>query len=199
MTQVRPQPRAVIVHGYGAGPEEHWFGWLAAQFGAIGVNATVPALPDPTAPHPSAWAAAVDAAVGRPDEQTTLVGHSLGSIVVLRHLAGLDGDWRLGHLALVAGFADPLPDLPELDEFVTSCDLDRVRRHADHITVMRSDNDSIVPAGHTDALADRLGTRPVVAPGRGHFLASEGASSLPELWQQIERFRLSRTSPGPRL
>ena len=102
-----PEPevrRVVVVHGYDAAPDQHWFPWLRERLAAEGVRTEVVELPEPSFPEAGAWLAAVARAVGEPDPHTHLVGHSLGCITLLRHLAGLPQPWTLGGLVLVAGF-----------------------------------------------------------------------------------------------
>lgn len=173
--------RAWIIHGYGATPEDHWFGWLTERLEAAGVPTAVPALPDTLAPEPAQWEETVRAEVGVPDEGSVIIAHSLGCLTVLRYLRSLPGPWRVGDLVLVAGFVDRLPDLPGLDPYIgDGCDVADLGEHIDRLTVLRSDADAYVPPGHTDRLAGLLGTEAQVVPGAGHFLASEGVTSLPE-------------------
>ncbi|MFD7067888.1 RBBP9/YdeN family alpha/beta hydrolase [Streptomyces sp. NPDC059913] len=181
MTHTSTERRASIIHGYGATPEDHWFGRLAGQFEADGIRTAVPALPDSGAPDPDRWVAAAGAALGTPDAGSIVVAHSLGCVTVLRHLGSLTGPWRLGALVLVAGFVDRLPGLPELDVHVDGVpDPTGIGGHVDRLTVLRSDADPIVPTGHTDRLAGLLGVSALVVPGAGHFLASDGVTSLDE-------------------
>ncbi|WP_202437395.1 alpha/beta hydrolase, partial [Streptomyces sp. SID5910] len=180
--------RASIIHGYGATPDDHWFGWLAERLRADGIPTTVPALPDPQDPDPVRWADAVRGELGTPDEHTVVVAHSLGSLAVLRHLRSLPGTWRLGTLVLVSGFVDRLPALPELDAYIgQGCDVTGLRDRVDRLTVIRSDADPLVPTGHTDRLAGMLGVSAHIVPGAGHFLASDGVTSLPEAREAIPR------------
>jgi len=86
MTSTTPR-RAAVIHGYGATPADHWFGWLADRLVAVGVPTTVPALPAPESPEPLPWQQRVAATVGVPDEGSVVVAHSLGCVTVLRHLA----------------------------------------------------------------------------------------------------------------
>ncbi|MDA2812528.1 alpha/beta hydrolase [Nocardiopsis sp. RSe5-2] len=173
--------RASIFHGYGATPQDHWFGWLAEQMERVGIQTEVPALPESASPAPDAWAAAVAEAVGVPDEGSVVVAHSLGCLAVLRYLASLTGPWRLGRLVLVAGFVDTLPALPGLDGFIgDGVDPAGVGEKVGSLTVLRSDDDPYVPAGHTDRLADLLGTTALIVPGAGHFLADDGVTALPQ-------------------
>jgi predicted alpha/beta hydrolase family esterase len=186
MTTETTRRRASIIHGYGASPEDHWFGWLAARLDAGGVPTTVPALPNPHDPDPARWADAVRADLGTPDENSIVVAHSLGCLTVLRYLRSLPHSWRLGALVLVSGFVDRLPALPELDAYIADgCDVEGLSDHIGRLTVIRSDADPYVPPGHTDRLARLLGTSAEIVPGAGHFLASDGITSLHEALEAI--------------
>lgn len=178
--------RASIIHGYGASPEDHWFGWLAERLEADGVPTAVPALPHPQEPDPVLWAEAVRDELGTPDENSVIVAHSLGCLTVLRHLRSLPGPWRVGVLVLVSGFVDRLPALPQLDSYIgDGCDVEGLADRIDRLVIIRSDADPYVPTGHTDRLADLLGTSAEVVPGAGHFLASDGVTSLREVLDAI--------------
>jgi predicted alpha/beta hydrolase family esterase len=178
--------RAVIFHGYGATPQDHWFEWLAERLNRIGVSTQIPALPNPAAPHRERWATAAADALGVPDDNTIVIAHSLGCITALRHLASLANPWRVGTLVLVAGFVERLPALPDLDEFVgEGVDLSGMREHIGSLTIVRSDDDPYVPIEHTDRLANLLGTSALIVPGAGHFLATDGFTSLPQVFDAV--------------
>ncbi|RII09174.1 putative hydrolase YdeN [Streptomyces sp. YIM 130001] len=198
MTNGTTPRHATIFHGYGATPDDHWFGWLAGRLAADGIETTVPPLPDPQSPDTERWAEALRAELATPARDSAVIAHSLGTVAVLRHLAGLPGSWRLGTLVLVAGFVDRLPALPELDAFIGGAFADAGRAEAaarqiaarvDRIAVIRSDADPLVPTGHTDRLAGLLGTDAQVVPGAGHFLASDGATELPEAYAAVRAGR----------
>lgn len=187
MTTTTPR-RATIIHGCGATPADHWFGWLAEQLAGHGLAPTVPTLPDPQQPDAARWQAEVAAAVGVPVAGDVVVAHSLGSLTVLRHLLALPPGWRLGTLVLVAGFAEPVPGFAALDVFVAGrTDVSPVAAHVDRVVVLRSDADPIVPTALTDRLAAQLGVRAQVVAGAGHFLAEEGVTTLPEAAAAIVR------------
>lgn len=188
MTSRTPH-RIVLVHGYGATPQDHWFPWLSR----LGIPVDAPALPDPTAPRAEEWISRAAAAIGRTDARTVVVTHSLGGITALQALARLRRTGRaeepLAGFVAVAPFARPLPPAgdPQLDAF-----LDRalpaflegfapepIRAVLGTVSVMRSDDDAIVPAAHSDDVAAALDGRTVVVPGAGHFLAEDGMRELP--------------------
>ncbi|MFJ1785036.1 RBBP9/YdeN family alpha/beta hydrolase [Streptomyces anulatus] len=157
-------------------------GWPVA-FEEAGVRTAVPALPGAEAPDADRWAATVSAVVGIPDHGSIVVAHSLGCLTVLRHLCSIPESWQLGRLVLVSGFIDTLPALPELDNYINrDTDLAQISHRIDRLSIIRSDADPYVPTGHTDRLADLLGVTAQIVAGAGHFLESDGVTSLPEAW-----------------
>jgi predicted alpha/beta hydrolase family esterase len=177
--------RIIVAHGYLASPEKHWFPWLVAQYGAGVVR--VPALPNSTNPQPGPWLETLSEAVGAVDDETILIGHSLGSIATLRLLATLPRPWTLRGLILVAGFAQPLPNLPKLDPFTAApLDVQAVVDGARQRHVFGSDNDTTVAPPFTAALARSLQAPLTILPGGGHFVERQGCRSLPELLPVID-------------
>lgn len=186
-------PRATILHGFTASPEDHWFPWLAERLEAAGFEVRVPALPDAQDPDADAWQAAASDAIGEIRDGDAVIGHSLGALAAVRVLAerarraeggAVDPADRLGSLVLVSGFAGPVEPIPELDRFAAAAvDLAGVPAVVRSIAVLRSDDDAIVPAADTEALAAALGVPVEVVPGGGHFLGREGWTKLPAaLW-----------------
>jgi predicted alpha/beta hydrolase family esterase len=172
--------RIVVAHGYLADPTRHWFPWLVEHYGADTVS--VMALPDPEEPDLETWVHAASAAIGEVDEETILLGHSLGCVTLLHALNRRTDAWRLGGLVLVAGFVDPLPNLPALDPFATEpLDLGRIRRDTAVRHVLRSDNDDVVAAALTERMASMLDAPVTVVPGAGHFVDRQGIRELPAL------------------
>ena len=173
-------PRIVVAHGYLASPEKHWFPWLVDQY-APGV-VRVPALPDSTKPQPGQWLETLADAVGSVDDDTILIGHSLGSITTLRVLDALPRPWTLRGLILVAGFAQPLPNLRRLDPFTAvPVDFAAIVAGARQRHVFGSDDDTTVAPPITAALARRLDAPLTILPGGGHFVERQGCRSIPEL------------------
>lgn len=181
---VLPYRRILIVHGFGATPEDHWFPWLADTMGADRI-----ALPHAQAPRAADWIPLVANAIGSLTPDTAVVAHSLGcisTVQAVRRLASAGG--QLGCLVAVAPFAETLPAIgdPDLDSFIADglddfIDIDieldaspSLRR----VEVIRSDNDAIVPIAISERFAHALGAAVHVLPGAGHFLAGEGVATL---------------------
>jgi predicted alpha/beta hydrolase family esterase len=188
-------PRIVVAHGYLASPEKHWFPWLVDQYDPGVVR--VPALPNSSHPKPGLWLETLQDAVGEVDDDTILIGHSLGSITTLRLLAALPGSWRLRGLVLVAGFAQPLPNLPKLDPFTAApLDMRAILDGARQRHVLGSDNDTTVAPPITAALARSLKAPLTIIPGGGHFVERQGCRSLPELLPVLDRMLSTELPTG---
>ncbi|GAC81009.1 hypothetical protein SAMN04488550_4460 [Gordonia malaquae] len=179
--------RVIIVHGFGAGVDDHWFPWLADA-----VDAERIALPESRDPREDPWTSTLVSAFGDVDENTTIVAHSLGCVASIRALsATLSPDGRLGRFVAVAPFARTLQPVgePDLDAFIESglpaflsgIDVASVGRQIIDRHVLRSDDDPVVDATASDEFADLLATTSLVVPGAGHFLADDGVTRLDEV------------------
>ncbi|RDI44745.1 RBBP9/YdeN family alpha/beta hydrolase [Nocardia mexicana] len=186
--------RIFIIHGYSADVDAHWFPWLAEQLAAEGHQVSIVELPTPDAPVRREWDARLAAAVGTVDADTLLVTHSLGTITALRHLSGLESDWRLGGFVGVSGFLGRLSVIPEIDNYLAdSPDVATLASHIDARTMIYSDNDEVVPPATSRALATLLDAEHIEVPGGGHFLADEGFTELPQALAAVRQIARART------
>lgn len=173
------QPKLVIVHGYQAKPESHWFNWLCQQF--PNMQHHVLALPNSHAPEPHAWQHALEKQLPVLDENTYVVAHSLGCITTLRYLASQPEALRLGGLLLVAGFAHTLPNLPQLDVFNQDVlPWHKLQQQIPNRQVFLSLDDDVVAPEATEQLSQSLKAPLLRLSNRGHFTQADGCHTLPE-------------------
>ncbi|MEG8105535.1 MULTISPECIES: RBBP9/YdeN family alpha/beta hydrolase [Actinomyces] len=190
--------RVILVHGFGAGPDDHWFPWLARTVRHV----EVPQLPHPETQEASSWASTIAERIGTsPDGLAGLaiVTHSLGGLTALRAIerviacgSPMNGDGR--HLAAfiaVTPFAQQLPPTGEaeldhflvtgLNGFLDGASPGELRPFLGPTTVIHSDNDPLVPQAASWRFATEISADIVTVPGAGHFLASDGVTSLPQV------------------
>lgn len=180
-----PRRQVYIVHGYTATPADHWFPWLKERLAADGVAVEVLPMPGSDAPVAAAWDAFLDAAILRRDEDTFLVGHSLGCIALVRHLLR-ERTARYGGMVLVAGFAESLAGLGELDGFVDGVtNIERLRETVGRRAVIAARDDEVVPHAATERLAARLDATFLTVEKGGHFLGREGFTAFPLVHEQL--------------
>ena len=96
------QKRVVIIHGYMSHPQSNWFPWLKAELEKQNIEVVVPNMPDPAWPTMETWVQTVRNIVGTLDNQTILVGHSLGGTTLLRYLEIIEKPQRAAGTVLVA-------------------------------------------------------------------------------------------------
>ena len=123
--------RAFIIHGWDGYPQEGWFPWLKAELEQRGFTVEVPSMPHPSKPTIEDWVNHLARLVGEPDEQTYLIGHSMGCQTILRYLASLNNQ-KIGGAVLVAGFFELMPLEKEeekaISEFIKTQKLLRAKK-----------------------------------------------------------------------
>ncbi len=176
-----------IVHGYTASPDNHWFPWLEQQLAQRGIACQRLAMPDSAQPNPQKWLDHLNQQV-KIDDQTIVIGHSLGCIAWLNFLAR---NYERPRGAIwVSGFYQPLDTLPELTPF---CNLYAVSPPclAFPSTVISALDDSIVPHQYSDELAKHLKADYIRLPSGGHFLDREGWTTFPLVLERIQKMLAS--------
>lgn len=175
-----------IVHGFEGSPHGNWFDDLAQRARRAGMATAQIGMPHPHKPTVAAWQQTLDNAIGAADENTFLVGHSLGCISLL-HFLSRRRPRRIGGLLLAAGFADCLPKLPQLDDYIRACaPNDAVLRSIDMPVIsLISTNDTHVPTHLSVCMAKSLHSRIHWIENGGHLMASDGFEHLPQAWQAL--------------
>lgn len=186
--------RAYMIHGWDGYPEEGWFPWAKSELEKRGFVVEVPGMPHPDTPTIDDWVGKLAEFVGEPNEQTYLIGHSMGCQTILRYLAALNGK-KIGGVVLVAGFFELVPLASDEEKTVvkswltTPIDFAKVKAATRNITVILSDNDEWVPLDRNKKLfEERLAPNIIVEHGKGHFSGSSGIKELPVVLQIIERY-----------
>lgn len=166
--------RVIIVHCWGGYPEYCWYQNTKKELEAKGFEVIVPAFPDTNEPNLNKWLPVLSEAVGDSvDEETYLIGHSVGCITILRYLESLNESQKVGGVVLVAGFTDNL-SFDELKNFFTTDILfEKIKENANHFVAIHSDNDPYVPLKHGDIFKEKLNAELIIKHEAGHFSGSD--------------------------
>lgn len=179
MTQV------YIAHGYHADVYQHWFQWLKEVLEIEGHNVSVIQFPNPDTPRVEEWIRAMNDQVKHLDHDTLFVAHSLGVITTLKFLNDADIS-SIGGVALVSGFKDRLPEMPELDAFVDQhIDFDALKIKLKHRFCVAAKDDTIVPYTYTERLSQSLNAKLYTLEEGGHFCSEDGYNTFNFLKQKI--------------
>ena len=187
--------RAFIIHGWDGYPEEGWLPWLKRELEARGFEVTIPAMPESAAPKIGTWIPHLAKLIGEPDEQTYLIGHSIGCQAILRYLETIAKDTKIGGAVLVAGWADLTPAgmaTPQEQEIgrpwiETLIQWDIIRQRSRFFVAIFSDNDYFVPLDNSTLFKEKLGAETIVEHDKGHFSGSDGVTELPSALEALLR------------
>jgi len=177
--------RVFIIHGWEGRPDSNWFPWLAGELKKNGFEVVVPQMQNADFPKCDEWLEHMQKIVGRPDENTFLVGHSLGVIAILRYLESLPADEKAGGAVLVAGFSEPIGIVELENFFAVPLDYDKVKKSAKSIIAVHSDNDSYVPLVQGEIMRDKLDAKLIVIPNGDHLNAGNGYFEFPLVYEKI--------------
>jgi len=176
--------RIFIVHGWSSSPQGDWFPWLASELRKAGYEVHVPKMPNPDEPDIYEWISALSKSVGKPDKYTYFVGHSIGCQTILRYLAALPKDAKVGGAVYVAGWFS-LTGLETEEEreiakpwIKGAIDLELVMEKTKNAIAIFSDNDPFVPVKENKKVYEKFCKKVIVEKGKGHINTEAGITQL---------------------
>ena len=188
--------RVFIAHGWGGAPQEGWFPWLKKELEEKGFQVTVPAMPQPKHPKIEEWVRFLRKVVRKPDENTFLVGHSIGAQTVLRYLESLSPKVKVGGVILLAGWINLSEKAFEnAEDFQTArpwldtpIDWQKIKSHTSNFTAIFSDNDHFVPLTDSKIFKEKLGAKIVIEKDKAHYSGSDGITELSIVLKELLDF-----------
>jgi len=169
--------KIILVHGWDGSPEDDWLPWIKTELESKGNTVLAPEMPDTEQPKIDLWVNHLNETIGTPDENTYLVGHSIGCQTILRYLAGLPEDARVGGVLFVAGWVHLTPESfpDEASEQVaqpwlnTPINWEQAKKHTDTFVALFSEDDPYVPISDAEIFKDKLGAKVIIENAQGHY------------------------------
>lgn len=169
-----------ILHGIYGNPEENWFPWLHTELEQKGYTVYVPHLPTKQPLKPQDWWEAFAEYENKIDEDSVIVGHSLGCAFGLKIIEK--------HPVKAAYFVAPAwgvtnNEFDPVMEAVANQDFNfnTIKKHCSNFTVFHADNDPYLAVERGETLAKELGADFHLVEGAGHFNAASGYTEFPAL------------------
>lgn len=177
--------KILLVHGYKASPEHNFFPWLRDRLRDLGHEVILPVLPEPAAPNPEEWTKTLLEALPIVDDETIVVGHSLGAISALRFLEAAEARSRPKGALLIA---PPWRIKSETFNgfFLDELDFEVLMWKASRFTVLHADDDKLIPRDHAEKYAKVLSAKLVTPETGGHFQGEKYDLILSEINALIE-------------
>lgn len=177
---------AIIIHGTEGYPEENWFPWLKKELEQLGYKVSVPQFPSPpiVPAKISEWFGVLNNY--EINEDTILIGHSLGGLFTLRILEKLSHPIKAAFLVGTPIGIKPIKFYDRDAKFSGfNFDWDKIKKNAEHFVVFHSDDDPYVDLANGEELAKKLGIILHFVPNSGHFNAKAGYIQFPDLLNEI--------------
>jgi predicted alpha/beta hydrolase family esterase len=174
--------RVFIIHGWEGTPDSNWFPWIKEELEKHDFEVFVPQMPHADFPQQVEWVKYMQELIGDVDENTFLVGHSLGVIAILRFLESLPAGQKIGGAILVAGFSEPLDpaDFSALDNFFDKqVDYEKIKSSCGNFVAIHSDDDPYVPMERGETLKNKLDAKLIVLHAASHINMGAGHFDLP--------------------
>ena len=175
-----------IFHGTGGHPEENWFPWLKKKLEKLDCKILIPKFPTPKNQTLENWLKILKNYEQFYNENSILVGHSLGGAFLLRVLEKYDNKIKAAFI-IAAPIGKPPIKNYEADKLFLgknfAFDWDKIKSHCRKFFVFHSDNDPYISLGNGKALTKKLNTKLIFIPNAGHFNESAGYSKFDALFE----------------
>ena len=190
--------RVFIIHCWEGYLEYCWYPYLKRELKARGFKVEVPAFPDTDNPKQNKWVSCLAEQVGAPDENTFLVGHSIGAATILRYLETLPDNEKIGGAVFVAGFTEDIGYEEVENFFKVPFDFTKIKSRAKKgFVAIHSDNDPYIDLKFSKIFQEKFGAEIIIEHAKGHFSGSiENEPACTELPIALEKI-LEMAEAGP--
>ena len=181
--------KAYIIHGWECSSQGGFLPWLKTELENKGYQVSVPDMPDTNTSQISAWLGKMQELIGTPDENTILIGHSLGGLAILLYLQSLPPQSRVGQAVLVASVIEKIEGMSVKETLIATPWLEQGKNlHADkikevcpQINAFFSDDDPFIPLSSEQIAREQLGAITVIEHQKGHFNQKTNIYEVPEV------------------
>lgn len=162
--------RVLIIHGWESNSREHWFLEEKERLEKLGHEVIIPNMPNTFHPKEGEWVKVIEDF--NPDENSILIGHSLGGIAVLRYLEKIDKS-----VPKCIFIATPIRmliregcDFGPVENFLDEeFNWEKIKQNCKEIIVINQTEDEWVPLQHGKDLASYVDGKLEIVDGTNHF------------------------------
>ncbi len=176
-----------IFHGTNGFPQENWFDWLKQKLEKLNCKVIVPQFPTPQNQTPESWFKVLEQYSDELNEDSILVGHSLGGTFLLRVLETIDFKIRGAFIVSATVGIKPLKNF-ETDKPFTQKPFEwkKIRQNCKNFFVFHSENDPIVGFANGEKIAKMLSTKLISVPDARHFNTAAEYTKFDLLLEKIK-------------
>ncbi len=177
--------RVILIHGWQWQPWNHWKAWLRDKLEIQGITVIEPEMPN-SSNKPVDWINRLAEVIWAPDEETILIGHSLGCPTVIGYLMQLSGNERVLGAVLVAGFSSKIEahSILHLWDFLPA-DVEKSKNHCSKFVSIASDDDASVPLEKSKELNDLVWGEFILEHNKWHFCEEDEVRDLDSVYTSV--------------
>jgi len=181
-----------IIHGWGGKQSGGWKPWLKNELEKYGYRVEIPSMPNSNAPIVSEWLEQMNKEINKPNEDTILVGHSLGGLAILKYIETLPQNVKIDKVILVASVIDSIKNMSGLELKIAkpwlaeSLDCDKINSSTNKIISFFSDNDPHIPLESSKIVQSKLRGE-VIVEHKGHYNEESNVFEVPQILKVITR------------
>ena len=183
--------KVILVHGWEATSKSDFFPWLKKELDKGKIWSYFPDMPNSEEPKIEEWIPFLKKNIKKIDNETILIGHSIGCQAVLRYMETLPKNVKIDRCILIAPWMklDEETIKEEGEEVVaiakpwmeTPINWEKVKSHCRDFICIFSDNDPYVPLSNKKLFKENLNAKPIILHNRHHFDGGNGIKKLPEI------------------
>jgi leucyl-tRNA synthetase len=186
---------AFIVHGLGANIQANFFPWLKLELEKLGYDVVLEDMPNSDKPKLKEWLAFLNKYQSKINENTIIIGHSLGGKVAAYFVSQLKQKIKAFYSVAPVnrGIRKNLTELKNSRSdlnikyayyiAIKSLDWNNVIRNAENVLVLLSDNDPLISYNNSKSYYSNLNVNVLTLKNREHVLDP----TLPELLNEIKK------------
>ena len=178
----------ILLHGYTGSPEKNFFPWLKKELEQRGHKVTVPSLPNTDNPKVYEQRDYVFKNC-KIDENTVIIGHSLGGVIALKILEKLKKPIK--KTVLVASFSENkfITEPFEAHTFDWKFDAEKIKTNAGKIEIIRDTTDDTVPHNQAEKMQTIFGGEIIdISAAQPHVTDEEEPKILQQCLESIPIF-----------
>lgn len=174
--------KALFLHAWYATPKSDWYPWLNTELQKKGYEVWMPEIPTMPTKSPD-METMLKFLIEKNfiDDNTVVIGHSLGSVLALRLAERVKFD--KGILLAAWDYNDLTPEHQSFWPNMMNHEL--VKKNVVGWVALISENDPYVTKFIAHEMADRLSAKAVDVGAKGHFLAKDGVLEVPEILEYL--------------
>lgn len=184
--------RIFIIHRWDGTPNSDWYPWIKNELEKRGFKVEVPEMPNTSEPKVNDWVNHLKKVVGKLNNETYFIGHSIGCQAIMRFLEKEKYEGKIGRIVFVAGWfkLDNLEN-EEVEAIAkpwvnAPIDFRKVKQKLSKLTVFLSSNE---PYGYIEEnkriFEEKLNVEIILEKNKGHFTEDDGVNELPEVLKEI--------------